>query len=459
MGGRRLRGVALVAVGLIAALGVGACSAGGDGGSDSAVPAADEGAAREQATVGGADGDQAAAGGTGGADLRVDQRSIIYTGTMQVRVDDVEAAAREATTAVTAAGGFVGADRRSSRAAEARAALTLRVPADRFTAVIDRLAGLGRQERREIRTEDVTEQVVDLDARIATQRARVESARKLLARATSVDELVRLENEVGSRQADLASLEARKRRLADLTALSTITVTFLGQDASTAEEEADLGFLSGLGGGWSAFLASARIALTVLGAVLPFAVVIGVPLWLLLLWRRRCGPGGRRRPAWARCRRSRPGRPVVRSARRRQCPQRGLDHEAYAGLDGALVHVERGPVQVDVGPGAADAETGERAGHVLQVPGEVLAAHALRRLGDAVGAERRGGGGGEHADRAGVVASPGAGRAGIPGRRWRRWARARPGPPEPRSRGPGPRCRGPSRAACRRAHASDGMTL
>ncbi|MBO4140298.1 DUF4349 domain-containing protein [Micromonospora tulbaghiae] len=292
MGGRRLRGVALVAVGLIAALSVGACGAGGDSGSDSAAPAADSGAGREQAAEGGADGggadrDQAAPGGTGGADLRVDQRSIIYTGTMQVRVDDVEAAAREAVTAVTAAGGFVGADRRSSRDAEARAALTLRVPADRFSAVIDQLAGFGRQERREIRTEDVTEQVVDLDARIATQRARVESARKLLARATSVDELVRLENEVGSRQADLASLEARKRRLADLTSLSTITVTFLGQDASTAEEEADLGFLAGLGGGWTAFLASARVLLTVLGAVLPFAVVIGVPLWLLLLWRRR----------------------------------------------------------------------------------------------------------------------------------------------------------------------------
>ncbi|MFI7301772.1 DUF4349 domain-containing protein [Micromonospora aurantiaca] len=292
MGGRRLRGVALVAVGLIAALGVGACGAGGNSGSDSAAPAADGGAGREQAAEGGADSggadrDQAAPGGTGGADLRVDQRSIIYTGTMQVRVDDVEAAAREATTAVTAAGGFVGADRRSSQAAEARAALTLRVPADRFSAVIDRIAGLGRQERREIRTEDVTEQVVDLDARIATQRARVESSRKLLARATSVDELVRLENEVGTRQADLAALEARKRRLADLTSLSTITVTFLGQDASTAEEEADLGFLAGLGGGWTAFLASARVLLTVLGAVLPFAVVIGVPLWLLLLWRRR----------------------------------------------------------------------------------------------------------------------------------------------------------------------------
>ncbi|MBP1780894.1 DUF4349 domain-containing protein [Micromonospora chalcea] len=287
MGGRRFRGLALVAVGMVAALAVGACGADEDSGGDAAAPAMDGGAAREQPAAGGADRDQAAPGGTGGADLRVDQRSIIYTGTMQIRVDDVEAASREAVTAVTAAGGFVGGDRRSSRSAEARAVLTLRVPADKFAGVIDQLAGLGRQERREIRTEDVTEQVVDLDARIATQRARVESARKLLAQASSVDELVRLENEVGSRQADLAALEARKRRLADLTALSTITVTLLGQDASTAEEEADLGFRSGLDGGWTAFRASARIALTVLGAVLPFAVVIGVPLWLLLLWRRR----------------------------------------------------------------------------------------------------------------------------------------------------------------------------
>ncbi|SCG51580.1 DUF4349 domain-containing protein [Micromonospora humi] len=284
MGGRRLRGTALAAVGLAAVLAVGACSAGGDsGGNDAAAPAAeggkDAGAARDQ--------DQAAPGGTGGADLRVDQRSIIYTGTMQVRVDDVDTAAREATAAVTAAGGFVGGDRRSSQSADARAVLTLRVPAEKFAGVIDQLAGYGKQERREIRTEDVTEQVVDLDARIATQRARVESARKLLAQASSVDQLVTLENEVGTRQADLAALEARKRRLADLTALSTITVTFLGRDASTAEEGADLGFLSGLGGGWAVFLTSVRVLLTVLGALLPFAVVIGVPLWLLLRWRRR----------------------------------------------------------------------------------------------------------------------------------------------------------------------------
>ncbi|MFI6328851.1 DUF4349 domain-containing protein [Micromonospora chersina] len=285
----RRRGRALAAAGLLVVLGVGACSAGGDSGGDNAGSAA-----QPQAVAGGAaDRDQAAPekaqSGAGGADLRVDQRAIIYTGTLQVRVDDVERAAREASTAVTAAGGFVGGDQRNSDSADARAELVLRVPADRFTSVLEALAKLGKQERREVRTEDVTEETVDLDARIATQRARVDSARRLLARATSITDLVTLENEVGRREADLASLEAKKRRLADLTALSTVTVTFVGPEAAATEDEEDLGFLTGLRGGWSAFLGSLRVALTVLGAVLPFALAIGVPVALVVALARRRG--------------------------------------------------------------------------------------------------------------------------------------------------------------------------
>ncbi|OKI42213.1 DUF4349 domain-containing protein [Micromonospora sp. CB01531] len=288
--GRR-RAVSLAVVGLAVVLAAGACGADSgqnDQATSAEAPAA--GAAQDKAGAG-ADRDAAAPApaGSGGAqpDLRVDQRSIIYTGTLQVRVDDVEKAARAATDAATAAGGFVGGDQRHSEAADARAELTLRVPADRFTAVVDELSRLGQPEQREVRTEDVTEETVDLDARIATQRARVDSARKLLARASSINELVTLENEVGRREADLASLEAKKRRLADLTALSTITVAFVGTDATTAEEGTELGFLVGLRGGWDVFVTTMFVLLTVLGAVLPFAVVIGVPVVLLVRAARR----------------------------------------------------------------------------------------------------------------------------------------------------------------------------
>ncbi|WP_446212630.1 DUF4349 domain-containing protein [Micromonospora sp. IBSANI012] len=281
----RRRGRALAALGLAALLlaGCGAADR-SDSAGDSAAEAPAGGA-----PVGGA-AEQGKAG-AGAPDLRVDQRSIIYTGTMRVQVDDVEGAARRAVAAVGAAGGFVGGDNRRSVAADAEAELELRVPAAKFTALIDELATYGKQQRREVKTQDVTEETVDLDARIATQRARVESARKLLSRATSIPELVSLEDEVSRREADLASLEAKKRRLSDLTALSTITVTFVGKDASTAEEETETGFMVGLRGGWKVFVASMTILLTVLGAVLPWLLTFGVPLvvFLAVLRRRRRG--------------------------------------------------------------------------------------------------------------------------------------------------------------------------
>ncbi|MBM0279700.1 DUF4349 domain-containing protein, partial [Micromonospora tarensis] len=250
------------------------------------------------------------AAGAGAPDLRVDQRAIIYTGTMRVQVDDVDAAARETAAVATRAGGFIGGDQRRSADADAVAELQLRVPAAKFAGVVEEIAKLGRQQSREINTQDVTEETVDLDARIASQRARVDSARRLLARATSITDLVSLENELGRREADLASLEAKKRRLADLTALSTITVSLAGPAAKTTEEQAETGFLVGLRGGWKAFVASMTVLLTVLGALLPWLVALGVPLAVLLVVLRR----RRRSPAFVAPVSAPPPVPAARSA-------------------------------------------------------------------------------------------------------------------------------------------------
>ncbi|RZT82613.1 uncharacterized protein DUF4349 [Micromonospora violae] len=289
--GRRRSALAVTA--LAAALALAGCGAGG---SDSGVPDSAGAKAEAPAANGGVGRDAAAgapeAAGAGAPDLRVDQRAIIYTGTMRVQVDDVDAGAREAAAVATRAGGFVGGDQRHSVDADAVAELELRVPAAKFTGVVEEIAKLGRQQSREINTQDVTEETVDLDARITSQRARVESARRLLARATTITDLVSLENELGRREADLASLEAKQRRLADLTALSTITVSLAGPAAKVTEEKEETGFLVGLRGGWKAFVVSMTVLLTVLGALLPWLVAFGVPVAVLLvvLRRRRKSP-------------------------------------------------------------------------------------------------------------------------------------------------------------------------
>ncbi|MEV4713611.1 DUF4349 domain-containing protein [Micromonospora sp. NPDC049374] len=300
MGMGRARGNGTTTVATLAALlMLAGCGSGGGGDDSGAAGTAADAVAPAQEGAAGAPGEAAAPGnaqgGAGAAtDTRVDQRSIIYTGSIRVQVDDVDIAARDAVAAATRAGGFVGGDQRRSSDADAVADLELRVPADRFYAVVEELAGLGVQERREIGTQDVTEETIDLDARIASQRARVESARRLLAQADSISDLVSIENELARREADLASLEAKKRRLSDLTALSTITVTLVGPGVTIPEEENQIGFLVGLKGGWQVFLSSMTILLTVLGAVLPWLLVFGVPLgalWWLARRRRRNRPG------------------------------------------------------------------------------------------------------------------------------------------------------------------------
>jgi hypothetical protein len=97
-----------------------------------------------------------------------------------------------------------------------------------------------------------------------------------------------LEKEVATRESDLASLQAKKRRLADLTALSTVTLVLLGPEAPAAvPDDEPTGFLGGLKGGWDSLVASLAVLLTVLGALLPWAIALGLPAWGVLYLTRR----------------------------------------------------------------------------------------------------------------------------------------------------------------------------
>jgi hypothetical protein len=221
----------------------------------------------------------------------VEQRAIVYTGSITVRVEELNQSAAKAAAYAVGAGGFVAADKRNTGTGADDASLTLRVPAAKFTAVVDQLAGLGVEESRGVNTEDVTEETIDVDARIATQTARVNSGRRLLAEAKSLTDLVMLESELAKREADLASLQAKKRRLADITALSTITAVLLDPQAAAQQADDDpAGFLGGLRSGWTALVASLAVLLTVLGALLPWLIALGLPVWGAFWLVRRLRP-------------------------------------------------------------------------------------------------------------------------------------------------------------------------
>ncbi|WTF23183.1 DUF4349 domain-containing protein [Streptomyces cellulosae] len=288
---------------LAAALLVTGCGASSDdlgAGSDSkAAPgvAADEGAAAQAGPESGKQG--APGGGTGDRSVpsapQVAAEHIIRTASLTVRVKDVPTALDEARTATTNAGGYVGDETtRGDGRGHERTRVVLRVPVDAYEKVLAALEGTGTLVERRANAEDVTDQVVDVESRIRSQRASVARIRELMDRATRLSDVVTLEGELSSRQADLESLLAQQASLKDRTSLATITLTLSETPVKKEKkEDEDPGFLDALAGGWGVFVTLLRWLMLALGAVLPFAAVAAL---LVLVWVKLIGPRLRRRP-------------------------------------------------------------------------------------------------------------------------------------------------------------------
>ncbi|MFD9895657.1 DUF4349 domain-containing protein [Amycolatopsis sp. NPDC059027] len=214
----------------------------------------------------------------------VSDRKLVRTARLELstpKVADVIGRARQVS---QAAGGYTGQESSGGT----HATLSLAVPAEKLDGVLDELAGLGKTVKRELNTQDVTEQTVDVEARLATQRASVERMRALLAKATSVTEISSVETELTRREADLESLEQRRNSLAGSVAMSTITLTVSeGTPPPAPAPEGPSGFLGGLAGGWHAFLVFGGGLLTVVGAMAPFLLVLGVPTVAVLWYLRK----------------------------------------------------------------------------------------------------------------------------------------------------------------------------
>jgi len=226
----------------------------------------------------------APAAGNAKAQVGVQDRKLVRTAKVTLTSPDVAGTVGQARQIAVTAGGYTGAEQTSSDSAS----LTLSIPVDKLDASLEQLATLPKTTvtRREQSAQDVTDQTVDVEARLATQRASVERVRALLARATSVSEITSIEGELTSRESELESLERRRDALAGSVAMSTVSLNVSAVAAPRPPAEDKSGFVGGLSGGWDAFLTFGGGALTVLGALAPFLLVI-VPVGAVLWWLRK----------------------------------------------------------------------------------------------------------------------------------------------------------------------------
>ena len=230
-------------------------------------------------------------------DLSTQQQALIRTGTVALRSDDVGQTRYDVQVLVDEHDGQVADDKTETdkSGSPLRSRMVLRVPVGDFDEVMTSLAGLAQLASTTTSSEDVTTQLIDVEARIAVQTRSVQRVRQLLAQAASIRDIMAIEAELSDRQAELDSLTQQQAYLKDQTSFSTIRVNIERKPSATAApaKDDDSGFLAGLAAGWHGLKSTVVAVATVVGALLPFvllALLLGVPAWFLVRRIRRTPP-------------------------------------------------------------------------------------------------------------------------------------------------------------------------
>jgi hypothetical protein len=166
----------------------------------------------------------------GGADppsaLR-DDLKIVYTGSLQLVVDDLQAALAKAKSAVAATGGYIGASQESNDDDYKVATITYRIPATRWEDAITSLRGIATEVVAEqTQATEVGGQIVDLDARIRNLRASEASLQEIAKGAGRISDLLEVEAQLTSVRGQIEQLEGQRAQLQDQVAYGTLVATF-----------------------------------------------------------------------------------------------------------------------------------------------------------------------------------------------------------------------------------------
>jgi hypothetical protein len=176
---------------------------------------------------------------TGGAGAAFrDDAKIIRTGSLQLDVPDVKTSLRSARDAIAGMGGYVGASQQSNDGTSIVATITYRIPAERWEDALDALRGLGDEVGEQTDAAEVTDQIVDLAARVRNLRASETALVRHATEAAKVSDLLEIESRLTDVRGQIEQLTAQQKNLEDQAAYATLTVTF-GTEVAAVQKAAE----------------------------------------------------------------------------------------------------------------------------------------------------------------------------------------------------------------------------
>jgi len=228
--------------------------------------------------------------------ILVTARKVIRNAELTIETDSPGDGKRRIEIIAELHGGFVVTSEITDRGEEEAGGRTIvtvvvRVPAAQFVAALEEIRKVGKKIRREkITGQDVTEEYVDLEARLKAKRALEVQFLEIMKRAKDVRDALEVQKALADVRGEIEQMEGRRRFLENQVSLSTVTVTL--QTPAPFVSTSTSGFWQGVkrafGEGFDAALEVVLFIIRMILVLIPILLFIALPaIYLLRRFRRR----------------------------------------------------------------------------------------------------------------------------------------------------------------------------
>lgn len=209
-------------------------------------------------------------------DINTEQK-IIQRASLRVEVEDFQTSSDALNLIVERSDGFI-SDSHSyvTDTGRKRGDITLRVPSDNFILVIAEIGQLGTVKSKQISGEDVTEQYIDLKARLNNSERQERRLLEILEMANNTEEVLEVEREIWRIRGDIERLTGQINYLQNRIELATISVSLYEPEPITHS----WGIRDALRAAFEAFISVIRGLIILVGYALPVLILVGLG-WLV----------------------------------------------------------------------------------------------------------------------------------------------------------------------------------
>jgi Domain of unknown function (DUF4349) len=209
-------------------------------------------------------------------EIHLSNRKLVKNGSIEFETNDLNATYKKIIEKISKYNGYIFNENDSKDGEKIRKNLDLKIPNDKFDLLIAELDNeIENFDSKNISIEDVTDQYIDISARLKNKKAIEIQYLSLLKKATKISDMLAIEAKIGEIRGEIESVEGSLKALENQISFSTLNISFYKKTIGTNSFFSDLG--TSLYDGWQYLLKFILLLIN----IWPFIIIVAILIWAL----------------------------------------------------------------------------------------------------------------------------------------------------------------------------------